>query len=452
METKPLTSPSNPIRVPAPYPEITDRIDVLIQLKPRRGIRFSFGLGESLPAIPYIDWDRSFPPVHLPTLEPAVEKSFFSLLSPDPEIVVARGRVSRDALPQLVRAVKDSSEAMAVFSDPSIRPFPVCADSPSVGDAAGVAALLNNKEFAQRGMTGENVAIAVVDTGINLAYLRERVPPARFDAATSWSWKDGPTPGDAKVDHGTMCAFDALISAQKATLIDIAVLGQKGGRTQLLSNALQAYGYLLTEITRKKLLQRYAALVVTNSWGIYDPDDDVPSTSYTENPAHPFNIIVRSLVRAGADVVFAAGNCGEECPADWCNGKTTGSIYGANSHPDVISVAGVTVEKERVGYSSKGPGRLAEKKPDLCGYTHFEGSGVFSNDYGTVDSGTSAAAPVVAGFIAGIRSSKPVTDLPPADLKQQLLESADHLGRTDHDSGYGWGVVDGRRFISYIDR
>lgn len=242
-----------------------------------------------------------------------------------------------------------------------------------------------------------------------------------------------------------MCAFDALIGAPEATLLDIAVLGPHA-LPQLLSSAIAAYGALLAEIRRKKFFDRYKALVVTNSWGIYDPADDIPDGSYTSDATHPFSIAVRSLVRAGADVVFAAGNCGEECPAEWCNGKTEGAIYGANSHPDVLSVGGVTVEKKRAGYSSKGPGRLCPEKPDVCGYTHFAGSGISD-----VDSGTSAAAPVVAGFIGALRSKYSPAELPPAQLRELVIARADRMGRTAHDYAYGWGVVDGAEFIRYIE-
>jgi subtilisin family serine protease len=53
------------------------------------------------------------------------------------------------------------------------------------------------------------------------------------------------------------------------------------------------------------------------------------------------------------------------------------------------------------------PGRLTKNKPDVAGYTHFKGSGVY-----TADGGTSAATPVVAGVVAAVRSARPYN---PAD-------------------------------------
>jgi hypothetical protein len=95
------------------------------------------------------------------------------------------------------------------------------------------------------------------------------------------------------------------------------------------------------------------------------------STKSGEDP-HPFNIIVGSLEAAGADILFAAGNCGTECPDDRCQGVTNAGIFGANSSPAVTCVAGVvTSNRDRIGYSTKGPGRLERKKPDVASFTHF---------------------------------------------------------------------------------
>src|SRR5439155_103013 len=82
------------------------------------------------------------------------------------------------------------------------------------------------------------------------------------------------------------------------------------------------------------------------------------------------------------------------CPNARCGAGDTGpgqSIHGANSHPDVVTVAAVTVTDRRLGYSSQGPGGLDSRKPDLAGLSQFAGSGIYE-----ADSGTSAASPVAA--------------------------------------------------------
>jgi hypothetical protein len=116
---------------------------------------------------------------------------------------------------------------------------------------------------------------------------------------------------------------------------------------------------------------RSRALAVSNSWGLFNPATDFPvghPRNYSDNPNHPFNIVVSSLEAAGADILFAAGNCGRDCSDGRCAFASM-PICGANSHPRVLSIGGVDVKKRRVGFSSQGPGRLAPQKPDVMAYT-----------------------------------------------------------------------------------
>ena len=62
------------------------------------------------------------------------------------------------------------------------------------------------------------------------------------------------------------------------------------------------------------------------------------------------------------DVVFAAGNCGEFCPAPRCGkvDRVPGhSIWGANSSSAVITAGAVLTNEMWLGYSSQGPGQDA---------------------------------------------------------------------------------------------
>jgi subtilisin family serine protease len=239
-----------------------------------------------------------------------------------------------------------------------------------------------------------------------------------------------------------MCAFDATITAPKAQLLDYAVLlSRRHGSTAmegLLSDAVLAYSKLRQVLNGMPPDTR--AMVITNSWGMFTPTWDFPPGhpgNYSDNPTHPFNVIVGSLDAAGADILFAAGNCGRDCPDGRCNFGGTLPICGANSHPSVISVAGVDINKARVGYSSQGPGRLDRNKPNIAAYTHFQGSGVYP-----ADSGTSAACPVAAGVVAAVRSKHSATALSPHKLRSLLYKSADDEGRRGFDWDYGWGVID----------
>jgi subtilisin family serine protease len=97
----------------------------------------------------------------------------------------------------------------------------------------------------------------------------------------------------------------------------------------------------------------------------------------------------------------------------------------------------VDVHRKRVGYSSQGPGRLSAQKPDVAGYTHFAGSGVYPED-----SGTSAACPVVAGVVAAVRTAHPATELAPSQLRALLARTARDVGGHGFDFDTGWGIVE----------
>ncbi|HEY9523749.1 MAG TPA: S8 family serine peptidase, partial [Thermopolyspora sp.] len=277
----------------------------------------------------------------------------------------------------------------------------------------------------------------------------------RIDTERGWT-PEGATGigGEFPVDHGTMCAFDTLIAAPGVTLLDIPVLLSRrpGGSVLdgLLSDAVGAYAHLRTVLDAMPAASR--TLVISNSWGAFSPEWDFPAGhpgNYSDNPAHPFNLIVGSLEQAGADILFAAGNCGRECADRRC-AYPDRPINGANSHGQVLSVGGVDTTGKRVGYSSQGPGRLTENKPDLCAFTHFAGSGAFGDD--TPDSGTSAACPVAAGVVAAIRTRWPAGRLSPAQLRTLLCRTADDRSTVGFDYDYGYGVIDVAAVIAALKK
>lgn len=327
-------------------------------------------------------------------------------------------------------------EVIGVYADLMIAPCPTYCGGGAVGTAQKVGTAIGVSALRKAGLTGKHVRVAIVDTGVD---------GTRVKVAGGWGPVLGYQPGttaavfDSDASHGTMCAFDVHIAAPDARIFDYALLQSQGpGWSAFLSDAITAFGLLI-----ELLESEPGPLVVNNSWALFDREDDEPIGSpgnYSANPDHPFNQIVGTLVGAGADVCFAAGNCGAQCPDGRCGNNDKGpgaSIHGANSHPDVITVAAVTVDNRRLGYSSQGPGGLHKRKPDLAGYSHFAGSGVYA-----VDGGTSAASPVVAGVVAALRQKVSVKTRSPASMKALLQRSAKVLGGGSWDYDLGYGTVD----------
>ncbi len=416
-----------------------------------------------------VDYDTTYPAVMLPNLRQTdfpddelfdANASFAIDDLPENSTYLVRGTVEEEDIPKLEKEAAEKSSVVNIYADVGIEPMIICPGSPPLGTDADVERLLCTSAMRSHGMDGSGVLVAIVDTGVNKAYLNSKGKNPTFDAARSWSWNPAVvTPGSAPVGHGTMCAFDVCIAAPKCTLLDIVLLRPlstpPGGSlmSALLSDAIRVYrDHLLPIMTAPRRPGELRSLVINNSWGMFHPSWDFPvghPGNYSDNPAHPFNIVVATLERAGADILFAAGNCGADCPDGRCNGVTTKAIYGANSSPFVTCVAGVDTTKKRVGYSAIGPGRLTMNKPDISGYTHFKGSGVYA-----ADGGTSAACPVVSGVVAAVRSRKPYnsgdSSTSPAALRSLITTTAQDLGTTGYDFQHGFGVIDGcalaRRF------
>jgi hypothetical protein len=406
-----------------------------------------------VPELPGVGYDLSFPPTSIPAMVSRAQSSdpydmspLFELsLEAEKSTYIVRAEIELEQLD----SIRKSRQVVGVYSDPVIEPTAVCPGSPPVGTDADVERLLCTSALRSINADGTGVLVAIVDTGINITYLNSRGKAPNFDAARSWVPGAGLTPGALPVGHGTMCAFDVCIAAPRATLLDVALLRSSAtGPTPMsgvLSDGIRAYRHLINVMTAPRRPGEARSLVVNNSWGMFHPSWDFPPGhlgNYSDNPNHPFNRIVADLERAGADILFAAGNCGADCPDGRCQGVIANAIYGANGHSAVLCVAGVDTTKTRAGYSTTGPGRLTRQKPDISGYTHFRGSGVY-----TADGGTSAATPVVAGVVAAVRSKRPYdpanASTHPAAIRSLVTSTAEDLGMAGYDFLHGHGVVSG---------
>jgi subtilisin family serine protease len=359
------------------------------------------------------------------------------------------GRADLQSFEKVPYVVKEQDHVVGIYTDPVVAAMtaPCCSDD-AVGDENDVRALMGLGSLEAEGLTGSGVDVAVVDTGFSLEAIRNQGRTCPFNPLPGATWGvpgaagPGQHPCDDLHEHGTMCAYEVGIAAPDAMLHDMGFLGSQPTLKAQLSDAVLCYEELLRHATSSN-----APLVVTNSWGLVDPTEDMAAPQdarYLDNPAHAFNLAVASLEAAGVDVVFAAGNCGGDCPSEQCRGG--GVICGANAMPCVLTVGGVSTLGDVAGYSTHGPGTIVEEKPDVCAYCHF--AGFFSPD---PDEGTSAAAPLVAGLIAAIRSRWKPADLSPAVLRELIRLTAHHspaVYRTDA----GWGIVNAERLMRSINR
>jgi subtilisin family serine protease len=308
-------------------------------------------------------------------------------------------------------------------------PIPPCDCSPGTpkGTIADVATYLGVDQVWAAGFRGTGIVVGVLDSGITAqgrpvkdGETSRRIPRVIGGWPADWG-----TESSKWGNHGNMCATDVLGMAPDAQLYDLRIAGS-GGSPGTISRALQAFNWAINQYRTNGTPQ-----VLTNSWGIFQETWD---TTYARNPNHPFTRKVVEAINEGILVLFAAGNCGDTCPDGRCDSDVGPgrSIWGANGHPQVMTVGAVNKNEEFIGYSSRGPAALDPNKPDFCSISHFTG-------YFTSDSGTSAATPILAGAVAILKQSKPSASQ--AQLKAVLKATAKDIGPTGFDHHSGSGIV-----------
>ena len=126
----------------------------------------------------------------------------------------------------------------------------------------------------------------------------------------------------------------------------------------------------------------------------------------------------------GAVVVASAGNAG----------PCTNCLTYPAKYANVLAVGCVTSSRSLCPYSSTGP------ELDLVAPGHDVPSTSASGDTAyEARSGTSMSAPFVAGAAALLKSHSPAATN--ADIRSALESSADDLGATGRDAGYGAGLL-----------
>lgn len=167
--------------------------------------------------------------------------------------------------------------------------------------------------------------------------------------------------------------------------------------------------------------------VVSCSWG-----EDDATTSYLQD-------IVSSWIAAGMVPIFAVGNAGPKCktsvsPSDYVG---VGAVGATDKKDNIVAFSSRGPATKHAGYSSLAPNIMA---PGLS----ISGPSKSGSGY-TDFSGTSQAAPHVAGAAALLLSAKP--SLSPSDVLDAIFESAvrtENVCGGDDDDCMRCGSPDGR--------
>ena len=192
---------------------------------------------------------------------------------------------------------------------------------------------------------------------------------------------------------------------------------------------------------------------------MHDYDIWITSTSYSQGSRGRYNnsaAFIDQQISGHPQLihVFSAGNDGEE-DHGYGAGDGWGNITGGyKAAKNVIAVGNLDDQDVLLNSSSRGPADDGRIKPDICANGHGQMSTDPPNSY-RAGSGTSAAAPGIAGVIAQLYhayktmhgGANPESPL----IKACLLNTADDLGNPGPDYLHGWGRVNALRAIQTLE-
>ncbi|OXA38261.1 bacillopeptidase F [Folsomia candida] len=273
---------------------------------------------------------------------------------------------------------------------------------------------------------GENVLVAIIDTGVYMEHeaLRDGYAgkwlDATFDASTS------PIDPNSHGTHalGTILGRTNNIGvAPRAKWIACRGMNQYGGGLESWIKTCAQWVY-----------QQRPGLV-SNSWA-----------TATGGTSTSFDDIIKSWRAVGIIPVFASGNSGDNC----------GSAEYPGNHPDVISVGSTRKDDGMSGFSSRGPSPKGLVKPQIAAPGSFivSAGNKDPKEYKNM-SGTSMACPHAAGVVALLLSANPSWKYD--DVLQALTRTAERPPITKEcgnsnttsypNNAYGYGRINAKRAI-----
>jgi subtilisin family serine protease len=291
----------------------------------------------------------------------------------------------------------------------------------SAGAEGGNLALIGAPRAWARGITGKDVVVAVLDSGVDLSHP---------DLKTRWrgganSWFDpyGESP-DAPIDlngHGTQVLGVILGGGAGGSPIGVAP-----GARWIAAKVFDTRGRATVDAIHQAL-----------RW-VLDPDgdpatDDAPDIVNNSWAAviglcrDEFTDDLRALRAAGILPVFAAGVDGQAGPANTPAAFAVGALTNADSlSPD----------------SPFGPSACADKPvfPEVVAPSGEVRTSDLFGTYITLEGGTSIAAAHVSGALALLLEADPT--LTPDEQARLLEATAVDLGEAGPDNAFGHGRID----------
>jgi subtilisin family serine protease len=249
-----------------------------------------------------------------------------------------------------------------------------------------------------------SVIIAILDSGVDGTH-----PDLSAKMVAGWNTYNNNSSTADVFGHGTWVAGTAAASGNNGMGVASVALNCKLMPIRITDSS--GYGYSSTMASGLTWAADHGARVANLSFAVTGISTVSSAASYFQSK--------------GGVVTVAAGNA-----------STTLTI---SDDPNVLTVSATTSTDAVASWSNIGtPIDLAA--PGDYIYTTASGGG-----YQTV-SGTSFAAPTVAGVAALVISANP--KLSASQIQQVLKQSVDDLGTVGWDPHYGWGRVNAQKAVS----
>ncbi|UCC43041.1 MAG: S8 family peptidase [Candidatus Zixiibacteriota bacterium] len=296
-----------------------------------------------------------------------------------------------------------------------------------------------------RGFTGKGRLVASFDTGVEYTHpaLASKWRGNHAPLSASWFSTISPlSPPADKTGHGSH-TMGIMVGSTDAETIGVApdaewitagVIDQGRSLSGTVSDIIMAFQWALNPDGDENTTDDVPD-VILNSWGIpagiFAPCDNT------------FWAVIDNVEAAGIVTVFAAGN----------EGPTPQSIRNpadrATTTLNSFSVGAVDNLRQIAGFSSRGPTScdITKIKPEVVGPGVKVRSCTKGGGYIEM-SGTSMAAPYIAGLVALAREFDPNATV--AEIKWAIIRSAQDLGDNGEDNAYGHGLVNAVLMLDYL--